>query len=369
MQEGKEKDYIFDNEIVSLNKNIEENKEKIKNVNNVIYNSNKITMKNMFDCSLIVSMCATLAGVALSFFSKNTITGFSFFRNIFLSIPLPNLLLFAKFKNLKKKLWLKNYPTDEESINDLIVEKEIEEKTLNKRIELDKEIINFLANCKGAFVFEEKKPELDDESNGYINIRSSRDISKSIYALEAEIEKNKRLLDTRVAIDYVNDKLKNMYSYSSMDEKSLRKVFAIITYALAPMAGAFALGLISTGAIPIGLACVALGITIGQINLKLLKNMQFSLFKKGVNLNLKTDLNNLGEDYEELCKKYDEYSIKGKIFELEYELMKEKVELYHVSKKEEESLNRRKQREMQKSNYEYLDEQHLNDGPKLTMKL
>lgn len=368
MQEGKEKDYIFDNEIVSLNKNIEENKEKIKNVNNVIYNSNKITMKNMFDCSLIVSMCATLAGVALSFFSKNTITGFSFFRNIFLSIPLPNLLLFAKFKNLKKKLWLKNYPTSEESINDLIVEKEIEERTLNKRIELDKEIINFLSNYKKAYVYEEKKPQLDDENNGY-NISSSRDINKKIYSLEAEIEKNKRLLDTRVAIDYVNDKLKNNYSYSSMDEKSLRKVFAIITYALAPMAGAFAMGLISTGAVPIGLACVALGITFGQINLKLLKNMQFSLFKKGVSLNLKTDLNNLGEDYEELCKKYDEYSIKGKIFELEYKLMKEKVELYHVSKKEEESLNRRKQREMQKSNYQHLDEQHLNDGPKLTMKL
>ena len=367
----KEKDYVFDKEIISLNKDIEDKKEKIQKIKETIDNASRITKKNMFDCYLIISMCATLGSIALSVLTKAGITSFTFFRNIFLSIPLPNLLLFVKFKSLKKKLWYKDYPTEEESINDLIVEKEIEEEILKKRIELDKEFTRLLQNQRYSFDIEVKTPVLDDESNGYINI-SSRDISKKIYSLEAEIEKNKRLLDKRVAIEYVNDKLKNMYSYSSMDERSLRKVFATITYALAPILGTIATGLLATGAVPIGLACVALGITIGQVNLKLLKNMQYSLFKKGISLNLKTDLHNLGEDYEELCDKYDENSIKEKIFELEYELMKEKLDLYHTSKKEEESLERRrKEREKQAINKETISycEDKLESGPTLKMRL
>lgn len=364
-----EKDFVFNSEIDTLNKNIKEKEEKIKSVNNTIYNANKIIKKNLFDSSLLISMNATLVSIALSVFSKNGITPFAFFRNLFLSIPLPNLFFFLKFKNLKKKLWYKNYPTEEEGINDLIVEKEIEEQTLKKRMQLDNETIDFLNNYKDTFVFDEKEPELDDESNGYTNIRSSRDISKNIYSIEAEIEKNRRLLDTIITIDYLNDKLKNKYSFSGMDERSLRLVFATITYALAPIIAAIVTGLISTVVVPIALASVAIGLTIGQINLKLLRNMHYSLIKKAVSLNLQTEIYNLGKEYEELCKKYDEDSIKRKIFELEYELMKERLELYHTSKKEEESLNRRKTREMQKVISNYLEEQRSEDGPKLTMKM
>ncbi len=299
------------------------------------------TLLSNFNSRLSFSSIALVSVYAVSFIlSMLNIVSLPVFIFLLSSTAISsNIYISYVIKENKKRL-LKDYGiSNEEEIQNKMLDAELNIESLKKRNNfIEKYIMNKIYDIS----INKKKKEINSnpESN-IVNVRTSRDIKKSIFEIESKIESIYRMIDKENSEKYLINEFNNYTDYKidgsclSLLATSTVTIFALyLLLTLTPIASLSIAGYVASSSL-------LSGVILGALKHKFMKKRKNEILKRMEEFNIRVYKDHVLNLEKYLFYNLDLNELSDEIISLEKELIEEKNNLKIEEEKERESIKRR----------------------------